>query len=213
MKSAVLGILVLFVGTVALASLSGSCAINHKSGDYACTITADCNDGRQCVDGFCIVPGSIDAAVFRDAHVGGDGNGCPAGCTSCNVTTHSCTIDCSQNSGGCNNKVTCPAGWACNVQCNVDNSCRNGVSCTGTTSCDITCSAKSSCQNIQCGTGKCNVTCSGVQSCQAVACGNSCACDVTCLGSQSCADTIQCTATACKLGLGCTSLPAACHSC
>jgi hypothetical protein len=212
MKSAVLGILVLFAGTIVMASLASSCAINHKSDSYACTITADCNDGRQCVDNFCIIPGSIDAAVFHDARIG-DASQCPSGCTSCNITTHSCTIDCSQNGGACSNKVMCPPGWACNVQCDTDGACKNGVSCVGATSCAISCSAHNSCQGVQCGLGKCTVDCSGVASCQGVQCGNSCACDVTCLGSQSCTS-VQCTATACKLGLGCSSLAAAaCHSC
>jgi hypothetical protein len=211
MKSLVLGILVLFIGTIVLAT---SCSISHKSDGYACTIQSDCNDGRQCVDNFCIVPGSIDATVFHDARTNGDGNGCPTGCTSCVVSTHQCTIDCSMNAGACSNgKVVCPSGWACNVECNTDGACKDGVSCVGATSCAISCSAHNSCQNIQCGLGKCSVDCSGVASCQGVACGNSCACDVTCLGAQSC-QSVQCTATACKVGLGCSSLVApACHSC
>jgi len=211
--------LVLAIGVqVALVfALATSCSITHKSGAYACTKTSDCDSGRDCVGGFCVVSGTedIDApGAHHDAPPPIDGNGCPAQCSSCVIATHSCVIDC-QNGSNCNGNVACPAGWACDVKCDSDNSCRNGVSCAGTTSCKVECSGRSSCEDVVCGTGRCNVTCTGVQSCQKmIECGQSCGCDVTCNGSQSCpAGEVTCTSAACDLGTGCTSLPAVCHTC
>ena len=45
--------LVLAIGVqVALVfALAASCSITHKSGDFSCTKTADCNTGRDCVEG------------------------------------------------------------------------------------------------------------------------------------------------------------------
>ena len=210
--------LVLAIGVqVALVfALAASCSITHKSGDYACTKTSDCNSGRDCVGGFCVVAGSeIDAPIIlHDAPRGDSGNGCPANCSSCDVPTHSCIIDCA-NGSNCNGNVACPAGWTCDVKCDTDNSCRNGVSCAGTTSCKVECSGRSSCEDVVCGTGRCDVECTGQQSCQKqIVCGTSCGCDVRCQGSGSCPDQqVTCTSVACDLGAGCTSLPATCHTC
>lgn len=202
MKLALLGLMVLIT----------ACSINHRSGEYACTKQSDCNNGRTCVGGFCVLDGTVDAAKNDGPNPGGDANnGCPPGCSSCNPQQHMCTIDC--RTSNCNGQVTCPSGYACDIQCDTDNSCRNGVDCQGALSCNITCSGVSSCRNVQCGLGPCDVNCSGGSSCRGVACNSSCACDVTCTGSQSCGDTIQCTSLACKIGLGCTSVPTTCHSC
>ncbi|MBV8761280.1 MAG: hypothetical protein JO257_28545 [Deltaproteobacteria bacterium] len=195
--------------------LLASCSIQHRSDGFACTKQSDCNNGRTCTDGFCVLPGGggVDAP---GSHVDAPGTHadaatCPAGCSTCNVTQHTCTIDC--RSSNCNGAVACPAGYKCDIMCDSDNSCRNGVDCTAALSCNITCSGGSSCRTVQCGLGPCDVACSGNSSCRGVACGNSCACDVTCTGNQSCLDTIQCTSLACKSGLGCTSVPTVCHSC
>ena len=37
--------------------LLGACSIQHRSDEYACTKQADCNNGRICTDGLCVVPG------------------------------------------------------------------------------------------------------------------------------------------------------------
>lgn len=212
--------LVLAIGVqVALVfALAASCSITHKSGDYACTKTSDCNSGRDCVGGFCVVAGSeIDAPVIlHDAPRGDSGNGCPANCSSCDVPTHSCIIDCA-NGSSCNGNVACPAGWTCDVKCDTDNSCRNGVSCAGTTACKVECSGKGSCQDVVCGTGRCDVECTGVQSCRtSIDCASSCGCDVRCIGSQSCGvGALTCTpgCTSGSINGGCTSLPPNCHTC
>ena len=204
MKSALLGIL-------AIVAVTG-CSLTHRSGDFACTKTSDCNQGRECVGGFCIIPGSIDAPTSDSTH-GGSGdanNGCPSVCTSCDVGTKTCTIDCTLTD--CTAAVACPAGYKCDVQCNADNSCRAGVSCTGTTSCTVECTGKNSCQDVTCGLGPCNVSCSGMQSCRTIQCGSSCMCDVECTGTQACEGTETCTSLACKSLSGCSSAGTTCHS-
>jgi hypothetical protein len=200
------------IGAFAIAAL-GSCSIRHRSGDFTCDVNTDCEAGRICDNGYCIVPGTLDAPRLDAAKPGGDGGNCPAPCTSCNVQQKTCTVNCQQ--ANCTNTVVCPAGYKCDIQCNVESSCRNGVNCQQSASCNVECSGRQSCQNVVCGPGPCDVGCSGVQSCRGVACSNSCACDVTCTGNQSCGDGIQCTSLACRstTGPGCTSVPAFCHSC
>jgi hypothetical protein len=192
------------------------CSVTHKSDQYACTKNTDCESGRECsIDGFCVLVGTaIDAPKPTDAPRGdGGGNaGCPSQCTSCNTAQKTCTINCAQG-GNCPNQVVCPAGYKCDIQCNTDGSCRNGINCTQGASCNIDCVSKQSCENVQCGMGPCSVSCGGQASCKNVSCGNSCACDVLCTGIQTCASGIQCSSFACRSGLGCTSVPALCHSC
>lgn len=197
---------------VALAAITTSCSIQHRSDQYACTTAADCQDGRICDNGYCVVAGSIDAPRPGDAAMpGNDASNCPPGCSSCNVAQKTCTINCQLTS--CTNTVTCPAGYKCDIMCNADNSCRNGVNCQQAASCTIACGGKESCQNVQCGPGPCAVSCTGGASCRGVDCNNSCACDVVCTGLQSCSDVIQCTSLACRAGSGCSSAAAFCHSC
>jgi len=202
MKSALLGLMIVLA----------ACSIQHRSDEYACNKPADCNNGRTCVDNFCVVPGgtTADAAKTDGApHI--DASSCPPGCSTCNVTQKTCTIDC--QSSNCTGQVACPAGYKCDIKCDSDNACRNGVDCTAALSCNITCSSGGSCRNVQCGLGPCDVACTGTGSCRSVACNASCACDVTCTGAQSCSSGIQCSSLACQAGLGCTSVPTVCHSC
>jgi len=203
---------------LAIAALVAGCSVSHRSGDYACTSTAECATGRSCIDGFCVLNGSIDAPgnPHRDApKVQPDApEQCPTGCTSCNVAAKTCTIDCSAaSSNGCASQVTCPTGYNCTILCNVANACKSGVDCTLSSQCAITCSGQGSCRTVECGIGPCDVMCSGGNSCRGVACNSSCACDVTCTGNLACSEGIQCTSSACISGLGCTSVPAFCHSC
>jgi len=190
------------------------CSIDRRSDTFACVKNSDCNSGRQCVDGFCVVEGNqpIDAAPGS-----GSGNTCPASCTSCSTNTagqKTCDINCEQSDcsqGG----ITCPAGFACTVECNGNNDCRNGVSCGSALSCTVTCSNDQTCNKVTCGSGACNVTCSGKNSCQTVDCGNACACDVTCSGQQSCLDVTCGHDDACPDGAnGCSStLDLFCNTC
>lgn len=192
--------------------LLAACSINHKSEQYACKSTADCDTGRVCSDGFCVLAGTqVDASRVDGPRGDSGGGGCPSGCSSCNTTLKTCTIDCTKVS--CQNSISCPAGYKCDIACNVDGACRNGVSCQAAASCSIECTAKGSCENVQCGSGPCSINCAGTNACKNVSCGNSCACDILCSGSMSCSSGIQCTSFACRAGLGCTSVPALCHSC
>jgi len=200
-----------YVIAIALALLG--CSVRHASDQYSCNETTPCDNGRICDNGFCVLAGSIDAPRPMGDGPRGDvpNAGCPAGCTTCSVQQKTCTINC--QFGGCNNTVTCPAGYKCDILCNTDSSCRNGVNCQLGTSCNVECSAKESCQNVVCGPGPCDVGCAGAASCKGVSCGNSCACDVICTGNQAC-DGIQCSSLACGTTAGgCTSVPPLCHSC
>lgn len=190
----------------------GSCSINHRSSDYECSTPSDCDQfpGRTCVDGFCVGGTSpVDARVgdgpVVDAHPDAppDGAACPVQCSSCNLGTHTCTIDCSINS--CNDNVVCPAGWNCSIGCNTANSCAHGIDCSDATSCKVTCSGASSCRDLDCGDGKCSVTCSGNNSCRDMDCSNSCSCDVSCGTFASCEATVC--PEGCGLGAGrCSSM-------
>ncbi len=192
-------------------ALLAACSISHRTGDYACTKQSDCGNGRVCTDGFCVLPGSVDAPNGSGNQHDAPQSGCPTACSSCNTGQKTCTIDC--RTKDCTQQVSCPAGYRCDIECNTDNACRNGVNCQLGISCMVNCSGKASCENVQCGLGPCDVACSGTGACKNVSCGNSCACDITCTGSQSCSSGIQCTSLACRSGLGCTSTPSLCHSC
>ncbi len=190
-----------------------SCNIQHRSDEFACTRNIDCDPGRVCSnDGFCILASSIDAAKTDAPRMTDAGPTCPPGCTSCNVTDKTCTINCAMtNCVG--TAVVCPAGYKCDILCNTDSSCRTAVNCRQAASCNIECSGTQSCRNVACGLGPCDVSCSGPSSCRNVACGSSCACDVTCSGNQSCQDGIVCTSFQCDTGSGCTSAKTLCETC
>ncbi|HTR50722.1 MAG TPA: hypothetical protein VMJ10_08450 [Kofleriaceae bacterium] len=199
---------------VAAIVIASSCSVDHRSDEYACVSQSQCTGGRLCMQGYCIVPGAIDAARpdGRGSSGSDGGNACPSACTSCNVAQKSCTIDCSVTS--CTGTVTCPIGYSCDVKCDTASSCDNGVSCVGATSCTVECSGKASCRNVECGNGPCDVQCSGAQSCRGVSCNTSCSCAVECTGLSSCpAGTVECTSIGCDDGSGCTATPAFCHSC
>ncbi len=225
MKLALTGVALL----VLVFGITTSCSITKKSGEYACTTSADCNSGRECSEGFCVLKGTaIDASTQLpiDApkhNIDGGTNGCPSACTSCtgSGTLKTCTIDCA-TSGTCDQKVTCPAGYICDVKCNADGACTRGVACPATGACNVTCSANNACTGgnggVTCGAGKCDVQCSGQGSCKGVTCGSSCACDVICTGQNSCGfQNVTCTSNACRSGTGgaCSSTanPSVCDSC
>ena len=208
--------LVVLLG-LALASLAvvPACSVSHRSDAYACNGSgpSSCSGGRVCVDGYCVVPGTIDGpGGHADGPRGTDaGTTCPGQCTSCNTSQKTCVIDCQQT--GCNNNtVSCPQGYKCDIKCDVEGSCTHGVNCQNAKACQVECSGRNSCQGVECGGGPCDVSCSGPSSCNDVACNQSCACDVLCTGNNSCNQNIQCTSIACQDGAGCTSLPTLCNS-
>lgn len=194
---------------------AGSCSINHKSGDFECTKQSDCVGGRTCNGGYCVFPtGTIDAPPGDTVVVDGaiDGNACPAQCTSCDLGSHTCRVDCAVSS--CNGPIVCPAGWNCDVACSTASSCRAGVTCTGAGTCKIACTGTGSCRDLQCGSGKCDITCSGSNSCRNVACSPSCGCDVKCTPGVASCEGVTCTAIQCDTGLGCSSqITNSCDTC
>lgn len=189
--------------TVALA-LAAGCSVSHRSGDFACNSEQRCADGRTCVDGFCVV--AADSGVVPPPL--GDAAVCPSQCTSCNTAQKTCTIDCAIDNDACNQAITCPAGWNCNVLCSVASQCNSGVSCGSATSCTIACSARATCKTVACGRGACNVTCGGANSCgNQVTCGTG-ACKVNCTGNAACDGEVSCGSACacdviCKVGVAC----------
>jgi len=208
----------LCLGGLVLAAVAvSSCSINHRSGQYECNTSNDCDDGRTCNGGLCVAIGVDappgDGGLKKDAAIDA-ADACPSQCTSCSAAGKVCTIDCAAGAVCTNAAVTCPAGWSCAVRCNTTNSCRSGVSCTGTLSCDVQCSGANSCRAVTCGPGRCNVSCTGSNSCRGsimppgpgVTCGPSCGCDVTCNPANgACANTVVCNKLQCDTGLGCSS--------
>jgi len=213
---------VLLVSAIVVAALfaaATSCSINHRSDQFACSKPSDCSDGRQCINGSCVVPGGdIDAPMPIDGKVPPDGNECPQACTSCDLGSKTCNIDCAAGAD-CGHTITCPAGFNCNIKCTVNDECRSGIDCSNATSCNLTCSGSRTCEGVDCGTGKCTASCTGTNSCRGVNCSNSCACDVTCNGNVgACFDPgVTCPPGtipgACDTGLGCTSQQIGCSSC
>lgn len=223
-------IVALWLATVALAV---SCSVSHRSGEFACRTTADCASDRVCTDGLCVLTGPTDD--------GGLGNGgCPANCTSCDLVTHTCTIECINNNSVCRQPIVCAPGWNCRINCDDDTSCRAGIDCRDAASCNVSCSGDTSCRNATCGAGDCTFTCNGAGSCSGIACGTgacnvacngtnschdanggnglgvncsqSCACDVECSLDSTCAP-LACPATCNGLIDGCTSAPTGCNVC
>lgn len=201
-----------FAATV-LGVAAVSCSITHRSAQFECETSADCDPGRACSDGLCVTA-AFDAGI-ADAKRDGpppDAALCPPGCTSCGPNK-TCIIDCSVTGSNCGSAITCPAGWNCDIRCSTDSSCRAGVNCTGAASCTFQCTGRNSCRGIACGPGACNIGCVANGSCETVACGTSCACDVRCSSGASCL-IVNCTRPECDTGRGCSSVLApVCETC
>ncbi len=205
--------------TIVLIS-SSSCSINHRSGEFECTVQADCDLARQCLNGYCVVPGGVidapktidgprkDAPMMIDSPM----TVCPPQCTSCG-DGKTCTIDCGMTNCNGNQPIVCPSGYNCAILCSTNNACSNGINCNDAQSCAITCSGAGSCRNVDCGSGPCDVKCQGQSSCRGIDCSNSCACDVSCAITASC-DFLTCSDPQCDpLGRGCTSGAPGCDNC
>jgi hypothetical protein len=222
---------------LAALTIAISCSVNHRSGEFTCTTSRDCADGRVCTDGLCV--------LVNPPLDGGDGDGglpggaCPANCTSCDSGTHTCRIDC-VNNDVCRRPITCAQGWNCMINCLDDDSCRAGIDCRQAASCNVACLGDTTCRNATCGDGNCTFTCNGTGSCSGIACGtgacsvmcngtdschdanggaglgvncaNACACDVECSFDSTCAPVV-CRPTCDDLIDGCTSQGASCNVC
>ncbi|MBW2522994.1 MAG: hypothetical protein JRI23_02405 [Deltaproteobacteria bacterium] len=115
----------------------------------------ECAGAAECIDGAC---GTCDE---RPAPPGGT---CPGVCTSCDVGTNTCIIDCPTTS--CKDQThNCPAGWACQVNCSGIDACSGNtvVNCPASYACDVICTAEASCKGLdmRCGTGTCTIGCTG----------------------------------------------------
>jgi hypothetical protein len=112
------------------------------------------------------------------------GGACPGVCNG-GCPNDVCIIDCSL--AACDGvTVTCPAGFACEVQCSASQSCRQStINCPDDHACDIDCSGAQGCRQaaINCSAdGPCAIACGAAnQACLSadVTCGNN-ACTATC---------------------------------
>lgn len=158
-----------------------ACQINHRSDQFACQNEGDCPGSQSCVDGFC-----VGGDPTPDDGPGPDPDGpkpdtliCPSQCTSCQLATMTCNVDCNQSPSTCLSAINCPPGFNCNILCTRNEVCAN-INCSQGASCNIQCKGNGTCDNVQCGPGKCDVECTGGQSCSAINCSSACACDVAC---------------------------------
>jgi hypothetical protein len=163
---------------LALLALTPSCSVSRRSTAFACSSDADCDADRVCSRGYC---------AERTIVAPPPSNGCPAGCTSCDLDDGTCTIKCTANRP-CG-RVTCPPGFSCLISC--DTGACSEIDCTAGGDCEVTCDGENACPSVRCGTGACDVGCSGAGACGLLDCGRSCRCDQVCSPS----------ATACLLSL------------
>jgi len=201
-----------------LIALVAACSINHRSDEVACVFDNDCGgNGKVCRDNQCVGGTDTDGGPKKDAPPPKpDAFVCPFPCTSCEMSTNTCIVDCSVNPNACEGQVVCPAGFNCDIRCSTDNSCRNGVNCTMGIDCTIECTGVSSCRGLVCGTGACKVGCNALDACRNVQCGNACACDTECSNGARC-ENIFCKQGPnglCKFTFGgCTSQLDGCNTC
>lgn len=183
------------------------CQIDGRSQSFRCEVAEDCEDGRSCVEGWCVLgEDPIDAPGGDDAFE------CPVACTRCEGGA--CVIECNGN-GSCPGRMICPPGMPCRVTCGGMDSCAAGVDCSMASACEITCGNRRACGGeITCGPGECTVTCSGRDACHgAIDCAASCKCDVLCTGQNVCTGDEVCPSVDCSAGQGCTSTVAGCDAC
>ena len=203
------------LASIAVAAAASSCSINHRTGQFECESTQDCDPGRTCSEGLCVAAGGGDAGPIdaRPIDAGPpDASACPAACTQCK-DGKVCVIDCTAANANCGAKVVCPAGFNCDIRCSLQGSCRSGISCDNAASCTIQCTGRASCRDVKCGPGPCSVSCPAGSSCESVSCGPSCACDVRCPFLNGSCASVQCTKQACDTGLGCSSALPTCNTC
>jgi hypothetical protein len=185
-------------GALALLVCASACNFSTRSDEFACDRGGGCDDGRTCVDGWCVAPSSVPSV---DADVG------PFTCDD-----SGCRLECGDDMCGA---VRCPDGRPCTVECVGSDSCSGEVDCGNATTCTIVCSGVDSCGGgVDCGEGRCDVDCSGDQSCAAsVDCDDACACDLDCTGTDSCGGSNQCPRQQCLEGNECVTTGGNCDQC
>jgi hypothetical protein len=184
---------------IAFLALSG-CGFDSRSGQFACEPDGDCDDGRVCVDGWCVVEGAMPAA---DADVG------PFTCSDI-----SCTLTCTDENP-CAFAIECPDSRPCIIQCSGAGSCSREVDCGSSSDCQVTCSGVGSCgQEVDCDNGSCEILCVGIASCAGpVDCDDACACRVSCEGEGACGSSNSCSRQQCADGNECIATGGPCDQC
>ncbi|MGE5181155.1 MAG: hypothetical protein ACM31C_03790 [Acidobacteriota bacterium] len=124
-----------------------ACTVSRKTDSLACTTSNDCNNGRTCIEGYCVTSAA---------------GSCPTPCTSCTGTQCNILV----TSGG--QDITCPAGFSCAINCSGDAACGDIV--CGPDQCSITCQGTAACGAINCASScGCQVNCAsgdcGANSC------------------------------------------------
>ena len=152
-----------------------------------------------------LIPPTIDP--IADSGLDVNNENCLASCPEGGVASCDagwCVFDC-KDDRVCMDRVICPPGIPCAVQCGAKNSCANGVDCMSGSACRITCDGESSCDTkpIGCSGLGCQVDCTGTQAChEGVSCDAS-TCAINCTGSDACHDgTTQCTGESCTIRCG-----------
>jgi hypothetical protein len=203
------------IAIIVFVSLSlAACSFENRSTSYECPTGNECESGRVCSQGWCVVADAvdIDAAPGQPDGLPPDAFVCPADCSSCQGNT--CIITC-DGVDACPEVVVCPAGVACRVSCGGSNSCSGGVDCSLGSACNIECSGPGSCPLLTtCGDGVCNLSCDGLDSCGGgLDCSNSCQCDSSCPNGGTCNDHACPGANPCTKADGCSSNSGACKLC
>lgn len=175
-----LAILGVCIGLACGVLFAGSCLLDRKTNEFACSTTEDCLDGRQCMGGFCI---TSDAPIIPP---------CAENCTDLGgeCVDDVCRFICTAVT--CQSIVQCPPGLPCEIQCNGVGACSNGIACTSAATCTITCDDGACQAPIDCGSSACDITCNGTSCSGQIGCTAADRCVVDCNGPNACNAQIQC---------------------
>jgi hypothetical protein len=185
----------------ACGGLCEGCSMSLSGGtDGTCTpIPLTQDPEMECTaPAYCQGNGTCGTCLYAVPPVGGT---CPSICDG-GCTNNVCTINCT--SSECQGTVTCPPGFACQVNCSGNSSCENSnIFCPADHQCNISCSNTQACRNadlfcstngpcaatcsnqsqvcsgfiLHCGTNGCSATCNGSPQFPTMQCGASCLCD------------------------------------
>ena len=164
--------------------------------DLECGSTNTCNGAGACA----LVCGATPAPPAAS---------CPAACTG-GCAAGTCHIDCNGPSA-CQTTVTCPSGFACEVQCGGTASCTGAtITCPSKYACNVVCNGDCASAHVHCGTGRCDLSCGGGQKCSGTAllCGaNSChaTCAAGALPTVTCGSSCSCIGCGLDNGQSCTT--------
>lgn len=162
-----------------MAAFALGCGFDTRSGQYACQTQSDCEGGRSCEEGWCVLSQS-DASPPPDADLSPDAGRPLSPCNSCmggecreECTDLNCDLSCTKNDCDCEFQCA-PDTDNCNLLCADGASC--DIDCGSAEECTATCEANSVCQ----------VDCSGVEECQQTVCEAGAQCLLDCTGTVEC---------------------------